>query len=484
MRQLSTRNRNDIIHPMERDDDLIWRIILPTVLIVLLGIAPRPAAVEQALAAARQAHAQNHFQEASRQIALAAQHTPWRADLWLLAGQYALQGGDAQAALRLLQQSPVVDELLLGDAYRQSGDLASAITHWEAALAAPQGKAIPAEIYPRLLEAHRAGGDLAAAIADLQALWSLQPANAWVNYQLGLLLAATQPEIALPYLDRAGELNAPLAAGAQGLRKTLQTAQGGEPAYNLLAAGRALGAMNEWELAAAALRQAVALRPDYAEAWAYLGEARQRLGEDGRADLQRALSLDSTSVAINTLAALYWQRQGDQNQAFAYLDAAAKLDPRNPVLHAEIARALAATGDLPAAEEAYRQAIRLAPGDSTYWRFMAEFALYYQIQIRELALPAARQAVWLAPADSANLAVMAHALLQLGDTFTAERYLRQALEIAPHDALLHLRLGQMYLLRGALTEARQEFDLTQALAPNTPLANQAQRFLEAHWASP
>jgi len=206
-----------------------------------------------------------------------------------------------------------------------------------------------------------------------------------------------------------------------------------------------------------------------------LSEARQQLGTDGTADLQRALALDPASPAVNALAAVSWQRRGDYAQALAYLDAAQRAEPRNPAWQAEIAHTLALQGDLLAAQAAYLQAIDLAPGDALYWRLLAQFALQYQGQPRSVALPAARQAVLLAPRDPATLVCMAQTLLQLGDTRTAERYLQNALALAPADPSVHLHLGHMYLLRGEAAAANREFQQVQELAPGAPLAEQARR---------
>ncbi|MBI4927724.1 MAG: tetratricopeptide repeat protein, partial [Anaerolineae bacterium] len=245
--------------------------------------------------------------------------------------------------------------------------------------------------------------------------------------------------------------------------------------------GRVLASFNEWELAAEAFHQSILSRPDYGEAWAYLSEARQHIGQDGSADLERALALAPDSLAVMTLASLYWQRQGDYDQAIAYLNAAVAVDPGNPVLQVELGRTFAEKGDLAAAQGYYQKAIELDPHESAYWRSLAEFALSKQIQIRELALPAARQAVLLAPADPAALDVMGQALLMLDDSLTAERFLRRALQADPKYAAAHLHLGQVYLLQGDRLHARQELDQAIALAPGSTTAAIADRLLQRYF---
>jgi tetratricopeptide (TPR) repeat protein len=240
-------------------------------------------------------------------------------------------------------------------------------------------------------------------------------------------------------------------------------------------------------MAVEAFRQATLARPDYAEAWAYLGEARQHFKtgststDDGLSDLQKALSIDPASLSTNLFLAIYWQRQERYDQALTYLGVAAKLDPDNPTLETELGKTLAAAGDLPAAQGHYLRAVELAPKDATYWRILAEFSLQYRIQIRQIALPASRQAVILTPDDPRALDLMGQALFMLDDTLNAERFLLRALQTDPGYAPAHLHLGQVYLLEGEAERARQQLDTALALSPDTPTADQAQRLLQRYF---
>ena len=82
--------------------------------------------------------------------------------------------------------------------------------------------------------------------------------------------------------------------------------------------GRALGLVNEWDLSLAAFEKAIALDAENAEAWAWLGEAKQHIiytqtGETvskgvGLEELGHALTLDPSSVVVRALRGLYWNR--------------------------------------------------------------------------------------------------------------------------------------------------------------------------------
>ena len=265
--------------------------------------------------------------------------------------------------------------------------------------------------------------------------------------------------------------------------------------------GRALGSLGEWVLAGAAFERAVELRPDYAEAWAFLGEARQHLDEarliqafpvsggqaapaktgSALAALEKALALDPGSVSTCLLLALYWQRQGDFDQALENAQAAANLAPRSPAVQAELGGNLAQAGHLPAALEAYQRASGLAPHDPTYLRLLAAFTLQYDHQVREVGLPAARRAVLIAPDDPASLVTLGQVLFTLGDLVNAERFLQRALALDPGFAPARLHLGLVHLLQNDTDRALEQFTLVRSLAAGTPLADQAERIIASNF---
>ncbi|MFZ6030714.1 MAG: tetratricopeptide repeat protein [Chloroflexota bacterium] len=457
-----------------------WSIpILGFAGLVLAVLALWPTETARQVRAARQALDAGRPLQAAAHFAAAAEADPGQPVLWSQAGAAALAGGDAQLAIHYIErqaQPPLQDQLLLGYAYQKLGDLARATEHYRqaAATGGPAGEA-----YRALWQIHREKGDYPAMQADLQALVTLFPAEVQYPYRLGLLLAATQPELALPYLEVAVQLDPTHLPAREAVENALRTSRYyDDPAYRYLAIGRALASLGEWELAAEAFLRATAQNEAYGEAWAYLAEARQHLGQDGLAELSRALALAPDSVAVNLLAAFYWQRQGDFDQALAYLDAAARLDPQNPVIQAEIGHTLGEKGDLPVAEAYYRKAIALAPTEAIYSRLLAAFALQHGIQMRAIALPAARQAVLLDPRDPANLDVFAQVLLQLDDPLTAERFLHEALWLAPDDPAVLLHLGQVYWLRGETGPATQKWQQVLVLAPGSAWAQEARRWLE------
>ena len=485
-----------IIHPVRRNTEvsILARVLLPLVLLALLGIAPRPHVVTRALWSAhlaiRQDVSPQFAARSARALAQAAEQIPWRSDLWELAGRLALQGKEPLAGITYFERAASQNalsldgQITLGDSYAETGDRAAAIDAWESALSSGSPST---EVLTRLLDAHLSLGDYPAAVADLQGLTALHPADADLRFQLGLLLSTLQPEAALAHLAQAAELDPELDAKAQKLIASIRTGSlAGDPAQTLFEAGRALGSIGEWELAAQAFRQATLVRPDFADAWAFWGEARQQLQDDFISqpvpeELERALELDPSSLSANVLMALYYQRRARFDQALEYLRKATELYPQNPALYVELGEVLALSGDLEAALQAYQKTVELAPNDPAYYRLLAGFSARYEYQVGAVGLSAARRAVLLDPANPDSLDSMGQVLFLLGDLTSAERFFLRALDADPNHAPAHLHLGLAYMLQGERDRAYQEWKLVTSLASGTPAAEQAERLVRNYF---
>jgi tetratricopeptide (TPR) repeat protein len=404
---------------------------------------------------------------------------------WARLGTRAFSSGDMQRAIPLLSLAAAAQDLqpegwiMLGDAFQAIGDPARALWAW-------QNVGASTDALERMLNIHLLSQEYPAAIADLQALIALQPEQAEWRYQLGLLLAATQPEQAIPFLGRAAAISSIHKGSALALQRRIQAAvPASQPAYTQLEAGRGLADLTEWELATVAFRRASQLRPDYAEAWAYLGEALQHAGipegkkfsPAGLAELEFALQLDPDSLSANLFLALYWRRQGQLSQAQEILENLTVRHPDNTAIQIELGSTLAEKGDLKTALSHYLRATELAPADPDSWLALASFAVRSQYQLRPVALPAARQLLLLTPTDPAALDLMGQALLLLEDPLNAERFIRRAIQSDTAYSPAHLHLAQVYLLNSATAAARQELSLVITLSPGSAEAEFAQRLL-------
>ena len=109
------------------------------------------------------------------------------------------------------------------------------------------------------------------------------------------------------------------------------------------------------------MQQAVELRPDFAEAWSDLGDARKNL-----ADFDGALSAFRRAVALSPDDAVAQYRLGSQlldagtpHEAVEHLDAAVRLDPKNQSALNALQRALRQDGQTERAEAVKKQLAEL-----------------------------------------------------------------------------------------------------------------------------
>lgn len=432
----------------------LWlKICLPFLFLVVLNAYPHNRAVESGLHRVRAAQRAGQHQAAALEMRAVYAREPWRTDLLEQVGREEYQAGQFKESAEAFESARAEGALslegayLLGEVYYNQGEYALAQENWAALAGSPQaGLGLRSRAHDRLVQLHRQQGAFEAAIAALRAWHSLEPENARVAFLLGLHLSAFDPAQALPLLLEASHLDPVYTPLVQTLRRGINLANGAEdPAYGWLMVGRSLGSTGDWDLAEVAFEQAVSTAPAYAEAWAFLGEARYQLNGSGKTELDQAVALNPQSTVVRTLQALSWRRQGDLDQALALLQSVAKEEPQEPIWQVEIANIYVEKGDLAAAQDHFVKAVTLAPQVSRYWQHLARFSVQYDVDIPNLGLPAARQAVLLSPDDPAALDVLGWALISQSDFATAERILQHAVEkdAAYSPALLHL--GQLYI---------------------------------------
>ena len=99
------------------------RILLVSIFIALLGLTPQPHAAVRLLENAGKSITSGDWLNAAKNLAGSAEYLPWRYELNLAAGRYALQAGDPKLAIQYLERPGAISHLsdedivLLGDAY-------------------------------------------------------------------------------------------------------------------------------------------------------------------------------------------------------------------------------------------------------------------------------------------------------------------------------------------------------------------------------
>ena len=439
----------------------IWSTAVVLIVLALAVATPVFVSGFWSLRIGSNAIGSGNYDEAAIAFQSAARKLPWRSDLWETAGMAAYTAGSYAYASGLLQTARDKGVLsatgweVLGSALWAGGSSSSAISTWlEGSSQYPRH----AELWDRLAGAYHEQGDYQAEQAAL--LHRLELADdAAARYRLALLLMDSDAEGAGEALTGATALDPDVGPAASTLKAALVAAASeSDTARRVVVIGRSLGLVEEWALAARAFARAVEADPTNAEARAWLGEARQHLDQDGRTDLDAALSLGHNSSVVHTLRGLYWRRQGNLGLSLAEYSRAAQLEPQNAGLQSLAGEAYAANGDLVAALQAYQNAVELAPRQSTYWRLLALFCADNDVQVLDVGVAAGLKAVELAPKDAQALDALGWAYARAGYLLKAEQPLLKALEVEPNFGLAHLHLGTAYLRWGQNDRALEHWN--------------------------
>jgi tetratricopeptide (TPR) repeat protein len=350
------------------------------------------------------------------------------------------------------------------------------------ACTAEKNNELPTDPTPSVSTQSTSPTPLEKTAESYQAALVVNPSDPRSNYQLGLILAITSPEEAEAFFETAQATDPALAPLIKRVSDALRLGGLSEnPAYRLTLLGQALGAIQEWPLAHSALQLAVEQDPNYAEAWAYLGEAQQQTGEDGFEALETSLAIDSQSYSANLLMALYWRRNGDPAEALQYLLVAEQQDPNNLLLKEDIANTYAEAGQVEEGLNILHELTTSHPDNSLVWQMLARLCLNYDLKVTDVGLPAARQAVLLAEDDPNALLLLGRAYFQDGNISMAERFFSEASLAEPLSAEPHYYLGLLYLNQGDLTAAEDHLSQAYQLDPDGIIGMQAQQTLEQYF---
>jgi tetratricopeptide (TPR) repeat protein len=446
------------------------RGVLVLALLLIAGFQPGVLGISRDYQMAKAATASKNYGAAADALADAAARLPYSGYAANRAGLAEISAGRFDGAIRHLFTAVALDgwttarRIALGDAYLGKGDAGSALAQWETALAEdPNNDGLLA----RLANQYEAASRYSDAVNVLNKLAQLRPQDAAVYYRLALLTAATSPEDASARLALAAGVSPSLSPATKTLIDAIQEGEAsGDRAYVFGKVGYALVQLSEWRLAEEALTHAVTLNPQYADAFAYLGLARDRQNKDGLDAYETAVKLAPQSPLALYLLGLHWRRSGDSNTALPYLLAAQKLDPQNPAIAAEIGGAYASTGDLPNGEIWLSGAVKQDDQNPQWWLLLAKFYMDNEYHVVELGLPAARRAASLDPKSGPAADIFGYALVLTGDLVNGEKLLQQALSLGGDTASTEYHLGVLYRRQNREPEAETAFKHALTLDPD------------------
>lgn len=229
--------------------------------------------------------------------------------------------------------------------------------------------------------------------------------------------------------------------------------------------------------AAQALDQAVALRPDHAEAWTNLGVARRELGDaaGAAAAFRRAHELDpESSLTTDNLAMAAIDAQ-DWSTAVSLLSNATARHPADGSLWLNLGKAQLGLGDGQSAQRSLLQAIAQDPEDRRGVASEASVQLArqaWEARQYQRAFEAARRALGWRDGLVNGWIYQGLAQKGLGDLRGAVTSFERARELDPTRAEIFTNLGSVQELLGRRSEARQAYEQALTLDPANAEARQ------------
>lgn len=275
-------------------------------------------------------------------------------------------------------------------------------------------------------------GDWESAIAKLNQILQISPDDPQANYQVALLLASENPQVALTHLAKSVE-NPDFEANTRTIQSVLVQLEVTPTPEDLRTLGLVCMDLSEWACAERAFSAAITLDNLDWQSYAYRGFVRDEMGGMGLNDLETAVALNPSGLTYYFLGRHYRNIEENLQAALDTLAMAYSLDPSNPALAAELGSAEQATSDFEASENWYNLAVSLAPDDLRWQRLRAAFYADANFLIDEVGLAAIQEAYTLLPRDADILTSMGAAYYWLFNREEARNYLQQAVGLEPNN---------------------------------------------------
>lgn len=252
-------------------------------------------------------------------------------------------------------------------------------------------------------------------------------------------------------------------------RKSAPAPEGGEDPLARAAEHKSRGnaALDAGRLGEAAdhYRQAVALRPDWADAHLNLGYVLRELGRWSEASdsLTRAGALDAASVDAPYLLGCLARQAGQPAQAVTHFERALALQPGFEPAISELCQTLLQLGHAQRAREAIAKGLAHQPQSADLWYFLGN--LQSHAGDKSQALQSYDRALALQPGHAGALNNRALALQALGRLDEALQDWRAAIAAQPAYASAHANLGAALKARGDYAGAARACNQAILLEP-------------------
>jgi tetratricopeptide (TPR) repeat protein len=250
------------------------------------------------------------------------------------------------------------------------------------------------------------------------------------------------------------------------LAHTVRVTRANSVARNNL--GVALAAQGRTDDAMAQFREALEIKPDYADAHTNLGLALWRQGrlEEAAAHYRSALQSTPDAALPHSNLGLVLTEMGRVDEAIVHLSDAVRLDPELSGARVNLGNALRVSGRAQEALEQYELAVQIDPEDAEAHNNIG--AMLAQQGRRAEAATRFRTALRHDPRSADAHNNLGLILRSEGRTHDAIEHLRRALEIRPTWAQAHNDLGVTLVDAGQIGEAIKQFEEALRLQPDLP----------------
>jgi tetratricopeptide (TPR) repeat protein len=213
-------------------------------------------------------------------------------------------------------------------------------------------------------------------------------------------------------------------------------------------------------------RLAVTLNPGTAEGWISLAIAYLQQEDLGGAEevLKRAVLDVPDEARLWHLLGVTHLRQEDYRLSVGDLERARTLDEDNVGILRDLANVYERAGYFHKSVQLFEEILRRRPDDHWALNYLGYMLADAGVRLRR-AEELVERALRLDPENPYYLDSMGWVYFRLGQANLAERYLLDAAERSPDQAVIHDHLGDLYELMGRMEKARDAWRRALELAP-------------------
>ncbi len=209
-------------------------------------------------------------------------------------------------------------------------------------------------------------------------------------------------------------------------------------------------------------KSVIALAPEFAEVHMNLGLVYQLQNRypEAMTEFRRALKLKPSLTGANFFMGVDYCKRGEGLKAVPYLKTALKASPNQPEIWLWLATAQEISGDIDAEVATMREALASQPKDVDLLYLLGH--AYERLGKQEVA-----HMEKIAPESSRKEQFLAESYAASNEWPSAVIHFQNALAASPHQAGLHVELGEVLLHAGKVKLAALEFDAELQLNPQS-----------------